>query len=80
MFKNQIGRNIEVYMDDMLVKSICVQDHLVDLEETFHILNQYEKNLNPTKCTFGVSSGKFLEFLISSRGIEANFEKIQAMM
>lgn len=56
MFKNHIGRNIEVYVDDKVVKITRARDHLVDLEETFHILNHYRMKLNPTERTFGSPS------------------------
>ncbi|XP_077215791.1 uncharacterized protein LOC143850422 [Tasmannia lanceolata] len=61
-----IGRNMEVYVDDMLVKSRSAQDHVSDLKETFEVLRQRSMKLNPTKCTFGVSSGKFLGFMSES--------------
>jgi hypothetical protein len=80
MFKNQIGRNVEVYVDDMLVKSLKSEDHLSDLQEAFDVLRHYKMKLNPMKCAFGVSSGKFLGFMVSHRGIEANPEKIKAVM
>jgi ribonuclease HI len=80
MFKSQIGRNVEVYVDDMLVKSLKSEDHLADLEETFSVLRRYKMRLNPAKCAFGVSSGKFLGFMVSHRGIEANPEKIKAVL
>ena len=72
MFHPQIGRNIEVYVDDMLVKSQDEGIHLDDLQETFDTLQQYNMKLNPSKCAFGVSSGKFLGYMVSHRGIEAN--------
>ena len=65
MFSKQIGRNVEVYIDDMLVKSKEEEDHLDDLRETFNTLRQYNMKLNPSKCAFGVSSGKFLRFMVS---------------
>ena len=65
MFNKQIGRNMEVYMDDMLVKSKEELAHLDDLRETFTILKQYQIKLNPSKCVFGVASGKFLGFMVS---------------
>ena len=65
MFSKQIGRNVEVYVDGMLVKSREEQNHLDDLEETFNTLRQYSMKLNPTKCAFGVSSRKFLGFMVS---------------
>jgi hypothetical protein len=74
MFHNQIGRNVEVYIDDMLVKMKDEANHLDDLEETFKTLRQYRMKLNPSKCVFGVSSGKFLRFMVSQRGIEANLD------
>ena len=65
MFKKQIGRNVEVYVDDMLVKSREEEDHLDDLRETFNTLRQYNMKLNPSKYAFGVSSGKFRGFIVS---------------
>ncbi|XP_059663431.1 uncharacterized protein LOC132309095 [Cornus florida] len=76
MFKNQIGRNMKVYVDDMLVKSLKAQDHIADLQETFQVLRKHQMKLNLDKCAFGVSSGKFLGYMVSRRGIEANLEKI----
>ena len=58
MFRLQIGRNLEVYVDDMLVKSQDEGKHLDDMQETFDTLRQYHIKLNPSKCAFGVSSGK----------------------
>ena len=80
MFHNQIGRNLEVYIEDMLVKTKDEDRHLDDLEETFRTLRQYRVKLNPSKCVFGVSSGKFLGFMVSQRGIEANPDKIKAIL
>ena len=80
MFSKQIGRNMEVYVDDMLVKSREELAHLDDLKETFTTLKQYQMKLNPTKCVFGVVSGKFLDFMVSQRGIEANPEKVQVVI
>ena len=80
MFKKQIGRNVEVYADDMLVKSKKEEDHLDDLKETFNTLRQYSMKLNPSKCVFGVSSGKFLGFMVLQKGIEANPEKVKAIL
>lgn len=65
MFSRQIGRNIEVYVDDMLIKSKQELAHLDDLKETFATLKQYQMKLNPSKCAFGVASGKFLGFMVS---------------
>ena len=77
MFRLQIGHNVEVYIDDMLVKSLDEDKHLDDLQETFDMLKQYKMKLNPSKCAFRVSSSKFLRFMVSHRGIEANPNKIQ---
>ena len=76
MFLPQIGRNVEVYVDDMLVKSAKEAQHLDDLHETFDILRRYNMKLNLSKCAFGVSTGKFFGFMVSKRGIEANPDKI----
>ena len=65
MFNKQIGRNMEVYVDDMLVKSKEKLIHLDDLKEMFTSLKQYQMKLNPSKCVFGVASGKFLGFMVS---------------
>ena len=59
------GQNVEIYVDDMLVKSAKKTTHLDDLEETFETLWQYKLKLNPSKYAFGVSSGKFLGFMVS---------------
>ena len=80
MFRPQIGRNIEVYVDDMLVKSLDEEKHLDDLKETFDTLRRHQMKLNLSKCAFRVSSGKFLGFMVSQRGIEANPDKIQAIL
>ena len=80
IFAHQIRRNIQVYVDDMLVKSIREEDHLDDLKETFDTFCSYNMKLNPSKCAFGVTAGKFLGFMVSQRGIEVNPSKVQAIM
>ena len=80
MFNKHIGRNVEVYVDDMLVKSREEKSHLDDLKETLDTLRQYGTKLNKTKFAFGVSLGKFLSFMVSQRGIEANPEKVKAIL
>ena len=80
MFHNQIGWNVEVYIDDMLVKTMDEANHLDDLEETFKTFRQYRMKLNPSKYVFGVSLGKFLGFMGSQRGIEVNLDKIKAIL
>ena len=69
MFSKKIGRNVKVYVDDMLAKSKEARSHLDDLQETFNTLRKYRMKLNPAKCVFGVSSGKFLGFMVSQRRI-----------
>ena len=61
MFAHQLGRNVQVYVDDMLVKSVREND----LQETFDTLRSYNMKLNPSKCVFGVTTGKFLGFMVS---------------
>ena len=70
MFQGQIGRNMEVYVDDMLLKSTELGNHAHDLHEAFETLKQYGMRLNPAKCAFGMSSEKFLGYIVSSRGIK----------
>ena len=77
---HQIGRNVQVYVNDMLVKSVREDDHLSDLQETFNMLQAYNMKLNPSKCAFGVTAGKFLGFMVSQIGIEVNPEKVPAIM
>lgn len=79
-FNKQIGRNVEEYVDDMLIKSKEEESHLDNLKKKFNTLKQYSMKLNPTKCAFGVSSEKFLSFMVSQRGIEANLEKVKAIL
>jgi hypothetical protein len=64
MFKQQICRIVEVYVDDMLIKSLRVEQHLADLEETFSVLIKYWMKLNLVKCAFSISSRKFLGFIV----------------
>ena len=80
MFHPQIGWNVEVYVDDMMVKSLDKEKHLDKLQETFDTLRQYNMKLNPSKCAFRVSPGKFLGFMVSHGGIEVNPDKIQAIL
>ena len=71
---------MEVYIDDMLVKSVKAELHIDHLAESFQVLKDYKMKLNPTKCAFGVSAGKFLGFIVNSRGIEENPDKIKAVL
>ena len=70
---------MEVYVDDMLVKSVKAKLHITHLAEAFQILKNYNMKLNAAKCAFGVSVGKFLGFIVNSRGIEANPDKIKVV-
>jgi len=68
MFKGMIGRNLEVYVDDLVVKSNSVEQHIKDLAEVFTMLNNNNNmRLNPEKCVFGVDGGKFLGFMLTQR-------------
>ena len=80
MFAHQIGRNIQVYVDDMLVKSRREDDHLDDIRETFDTLCSYNIKLNSSKCVFEVTTRKHLGFIMSQRGIEVNLDKIRAII
>ena len=71
---------MEVYVDDMLVKSREAKTHLTDLQEAFDTLRGYRMKLNLAKCLFGVSLGKFLGFMVSQRGIEVNAKKVKAIL
>ena len=64
MFKPQRSKNIEIYIDDMVVKSKVESEHVNDLENIFEILRKHNLHLNASKCSFGVSSGKFLGYMI----------------
>jgi hypothetical protein len=78
-FADQLHRNVETYVDDMVIKTRNPEDLIADLEETFNSLRKFRWKLNPTKCVFEVPLGKLLGFIVSNRGIEANPEKITAI-
>jgi hypothetical protein len=80
VFKEQIGRILEVYIDDIIVKTPEDKDPVADLHETFQQLGRYDLRLNPNKCTFGVEARKFLGFMLTSRGIEVNPVKCSAVL
>ncbi|XP_071916078.1 uncharacterized protein [Coffea arabica] len=77
LFKNQIGRNMDVYVDDMLVKSRTQEQFIDDLREIFSVLQSSRMLLNPKKCTFGVRSGKFLGYMIFKYGVRVNPDKVK---
>ncbi|KAJ4720741.1 Retrovirus-related Pol polyprotein from transposon opus [Melia azedarach] len=80
LFKEQIGRTMEIYVDDMITKSMKIADHVSHLRGTFDVLRKFDMKLNPEKCAFGVAAGKFLGYMVHQRGIEANPEKIKAIV
>ena len=80
MFQKQIGTTMEVYIDDMQVKSTTAELHIAHLSVEFQILREYNMKLNPAKCAFRVSVGKFLGFIVNNRGIEANPDKIKVVL
>ena len=71
---------MEVYIDDMLVKSANSADHIKHLRACFETLNKYNMKLNLAKYSFGVTSGEFLGYIVTKRGIEANPKQIRAIM
>ncbi|MBK5591064.1 RNA-directed DNA polymerase, partial [Salmonella enterica subsp. enterica serovar Typhi] len=80
IFKKQLGRNMEAYVDDLLVKSKDESAYLHDLRETLETLVQYKLRLNPKKCIFGATSGKFLGYMVSEGGISVNPKKVEAIL
>ena len=80
VFFKQIGRNMEVYMNDILIKSKKPRQHQQDLEETFKTLRWYDMRLNLKKCAFKVKVGKFLGFMLTEWGIEVNLTKCRAII
>ena len=79
MFEPQLGRNLEVYIDDMVVKSKVASKHVEDLTNIFKILRKHRLRLNASKCSFSVSLGKFLGYMVTHRGIEVNPNQIRAI-
>ena len=79
VFLDMIGRNMEVYVDDIVVKSNSCEQHVSDMREVFQALRKHRMRLNPDKCAFGVEGGKFLGFMLTHRSIEANLEKCKVI-
>ena len=79
MFESLLGKNIMIYINDMVVKSKMVSEHLGDLRIIFEILRNYKLRLNSSKCSFGVGSGKFLGYMVTHRGIEVNLDQIKVI-
>ena len=79
MFESQLGKNIEIYIDDMVVKSKMVSEHVRNLQAIFEIFRKYKLRLNASKCSFSVGSGKFLGYMVTYRGIEVNPNQIKTI-
>ena len=79
MFEPQLGKNIEVYINDMVVKSKVVAKHVGDLERIFEVLGKQKLRLNTSKCSFGVGLGKFLGYIVTRCGIEVNLDQIKVI-
>ena len=79
MFESLLGKNIEIYIDDMVMKSKVVSEHLGDLQIIFETLRSYKLRLNASKYSFGVGSGKFLGYMVTHKGIEVNPDQIKAI-
>ena len=79
IFEAQLGKNIEIYIDDMVVKSKVEFDHVNDLVNIFDILRRYKMRLNASKCSFGVGSRKFLGYMVTHCGIEVNPDQIKTI-
>lgn len=79
IFKNHKERNLEVYIDDILIKSTTAKAIIIDIKEIFATLRRYDLKLNLEKCIFGIGSECFLGYMITERGIEANPTKVQAL-
>ena len=80
MFKDFIGETMEVYVDNVLVKSRAAIDHVDHLRQMFSILRRYQMNLKPLKCAFGVRSGKFLRHMVNQQGIKTNPKNIKVLL
>ena len=79
MFEPQLGKSIEVYIENMVVKNKVVSEHVGDLGNIFEILRKHKMRLNASKCSFGVRSDKFLGYIVTHRGIEVNLDQIKAI-
>ena len=79
MFEPQLGKSIEVYIDDMVVKSKVVSEHVGDLGNIFEILRKHKLRLNASNCFIGVGPGNFLGYMVTHRGIEINPDQIKAI-
>ena len=80
IFRPLVGRTVEVYIDDIVVKSKTRKDHVHHLQEVFHLQRRYDMKLNPSKCAFSISVEKFLGLMVTKRGIEVSPDQIKAVM
>lgn len=80
IFKYQIGRNAEVYVDNTIIRSWSFKEHVKDLKEIFTVLDKYRMKLNPAKCAFFIKGEKFMGYMVSAWGIELNLEKVRAIL
>ena len=80
LLHDKMHNEVEVYVDDMIMKSMERKGHIVNLKKFFERIKEYRLRLNPQKCTFGVTAGKLLGFLVSDREIEVDLSKIKAIL
>ena len=79
MFESELGKSVEVYIDDMVVKSKVVSEHVGDIENIFEIMRKHKLRLNASKCSFEVELGKFLGYMVTHRRIEVNLDQIKVI-
>ena len=79
IFEPQLGKSIKIYVNDMVVKSKVVSEHLGDLDNTFNVLRKHKLHLNASKYSFDVGSGKFLDYMVTHKGIEVYLDQIKAI-
>nr|GEX44532.1 reverse transcriptase domain-containing protein [Tanacetum cinerariifolium] len=78
-FQKQIGQNLEVYVDDLVIKSRTEQEVIIDIEEMFKTLREINMKLNPKKCTFGIREGMFLSYKVNANGLKVCPDKVEAV-
>ena len=79
MFEPHLGKNIEIYVDDMVIKSKLESEHVNDLRNIFEILSRHKLRLNTSKCSFGVGLGKFLGYMVTHHEIEVKPDQIKVI-
>ena len=80
IFRPLVGRTVEVYINDIVVKNKTREDHTHHLQKVYHMLRRYDMNMNPSKCAFGVSAGKFLGFMVTQKGTKVSPNQIKVVM